>query len=217
MSSEERMLKLMAYADGELEGADLAEVEAWLAEDAEAVRFANEVAGLGDLIRIGRKDSPQAKAVARFDIVDAVMAEVAKAGPVEALEERERVGSSRGEGPRMRTRVEETGAEKSNLSSLDVARARKAKSARVGAAVAAALALAASVFLMSRAKNEQPMAESPIQVGEQAQSVAAAGPGVDVDVDETRGHSVSVFYIPNESMTTTTTSVVVWVDESGGE
>lgn len=80
---------------------------------------------------------------------------------------------------------------------------------------AAALALAASVFVFSRnaTNSEQPMARIPVAPVEPA----SAGPGVDVDVDETPGHSVSVFYVPNETMATTTSSVVVWVDESGGQ
>ena len=74
--SERRMLQLMAYADGELEGAERAEVEGWLASDIDAVRFANEIAGLGDLVKMGHEGSASAKAVASFDITDAVMAAV---------------------------------------------------------------------------------------------------------------------------------------------
>jgi anti-sigma factor RsiW len=200
MSSQERMLKLMAYADGELEGPERGEVEGWLAEDAKAVRFTNEIANLGDLVKVGHQASPRAKAVASFDIADLVMAEVTKASPVE------------------KTRTDALRVKAvSPVSSLDAARVRRQKTAKVGAVFAAALALAASVFLVNRSREERPMAQAPVQAVQQGQPVANAGSGVDVDVVETPGHSVSVFYVPTEGMSTTTTSVVVWVDESGGE
>ena len=67
--ADERAMKLMAYADGELEGEELAEVEKWLAEDAEASLFANNVAELGELLEMGHE--PIA-----FDIADSVMAKI---------------------------------------------------------------------------------------------------------------------------------------------
>jgi hypothetical protein len=48
------------------------------------------------------------------------------------------------------------------------------------------------------------------------QPSGSAEPGVEVDVDpDSAGESVRVFYLSNES--SPTTSVVVWVDESGGK
>jgi len=67
--ADERAMKLMAYADGELEGEELAEVEKWLAEDAESTLFANDLAELGDLLKIGHPKRD-------FDIADAVMAKI---------------------------------------------------------------------------------------------------------------------------------------------
>lgn len=184
MSTSERMLKLMAYADGELEGAELEEVEGWLTHDASAARLANELAELGDLVQLGRRDSAEAKKVASFDVADLVMAEIAKPSTA------------------------------GNVSSIDTARARRQRNVKVGTAVAAALALAASVFLVNRSRDEQPMAQVPIQAAPQSQNTN--GSGIDIDVVETPGHSVSVFYLPNETKSATT-SVIVWVDESGGE
>ena len=85
----DRMLKIMAYADGELEGAERDEVEAWIAEDGASVRFANELAGLGDLVKVGFDHSKDSKAVASFDIADAVMAQVAKAQTTSSLSARD--------------------------------------------------------------------------------------------------------------------------------
>lgn len=67
--ADERAMKLMAYADGELEGEELAQVEKWLEEDAEAILFANDIAELGDLLKTGH--APLA-----FDIADDVMAKI---------------------------------------------------------------------------------------------------------------------------------------------
>lgn len=195
--SESRMLKLMAYADGELEAAERVEVEGWLATDIDAVRFANEIAGLGDLVKAGHKASADAKAVASFDVADAVMAAV----QVEKKDGKD--GKDGANGKEERT---------APVVSLDAARARSQKNLKVGAVVAAALALAASVFVMARNKQEAPMARAPAV---QPSPNASAEPGVDVDLVETAGDSVRVFYLSNES--SPTTSVVVWVDESGGK
>src|SRR4051812_25391524 len=91
--TSERMLKLMAYVDGELDGIERLEVESWLASDLDALRFANGLAGLGELVTIGHQASSTAKTIATFDIADAVMTAVKdekseKAAPVISLEAR---------------------------------------------------------------------------------------------------------------------------------
>ena len=182
--SSERMIKLMAYADGELEGADLREVEGWLTTDMDAVRFANEIAGRGDLVNAGHQASKDAQAVASFDVAGAVMA---------AVENEKAAGKAR------------------PVVSLDAARAQREKRLKVGGMVAAALALAASVLVMTRNQEDAPIARAPVS----AQPSSGAEPGVDVDLVETAGDSVRVFYLSSES--NPTTSVVVWVDESGGK
>jgi anti-sigma factor RsiW len=193
--SLERMLKLMAYADGELHGAELAEVEGWLATDVDAARFTNELADLGGLVKTGHDASSTAKAVASFDIADAVMAAVNK----EKTAASEKTPSEKTKEP----------TKAPNVVSLE---ARRQKNLRVGGAVAAALAFAASVFVMTRGKHEAPMAQT---VTPAPAMVASAEPGVDVDLVESPGESVRVFYLSSES--SPTTSVVVWVDESGGK
>jgi negative regulator of sigma E activity len=200
MSDSERMMKLMAYADGELEGKELEEVRAFIKNDNKSVRFANEVANIGDYLRTGHKASKDAKAIASFDIADAIMAKVAEEKPV------------------AEKKTEKKTEEKSNVVQFNAERARKQKNLKFGGAVAAALALAASVFLMTRHKEtEAPLAQKTNQVV-QPSPATSTGPGVDVDVaNGSPGHSVSVFYLPNETTTTTTTSVMVWVDESGGK
>lgn len=68
--------------------------------------------------------------------------------------------------------------------------------------------------MMRNKEEEAPMARAPVPAV-QPSAVASAEPGVDVDLVETAGDSVRVFYLASES--SPTTSVVVWVDESGGK
>jgi hypothetical protein len=190
--SSENMLKLMAYADGELEGAERIEAEMLLASDASAVTFIEQVAGLGALVELGHEDR-HGKAIAGFDVTSAVMAAVAKETPAAA-----------------------DTARATNVTSLAEARARAGAKDRpaggsglkIGVAVAAALALAASVFVFTQHhRDEVPMAAAPAP----AQALpSSGGPGVAI---ESAGKSVSVFYLPTESELST--SVVVWVDETG--
>ncbi|MBX3234414.1 MAG: zf-HC2 domain-containing protein [Labilithrix sp.] len=191
VTTSERAMKIMAYADGELEGAERAEVERWMREDAEAVLFANDLAELGDFVQTGHRASKDAKAIAAFDVADAVMAKV-EAEPIEKAAE------SAGK-----------------VVPIGAARAKQAKaSSKRGAAmwIAAGLALAASIFLVTRGKEEAPMARTTTPLVQPSPQNAAAA---NVTV-ENPGQSVSVFYLPNET-NSVTTSVVVWVDESGAK
>ena len=201
--SSERMMKLMAYADGELEGADKAEVEKLVASDDEAARVVNAMLGLGDFVREGH-DTKLAPAIAKVDLTDAIMKAVEKAEiePAKA----------------------DTKKPATNVSSLDAARAKKRN---VGVGVVAALALAASVFFVMQNKpEEKPMAAKPKPVPTQASPApqqmasielpsvnATTAAGVEVEAVESPGHSVSVFYLPTANELST--SVTVWVDETG--
>jgi hypothetical protein len=173
------MMKLMAYADGELEGAERLEAEMLIATDGSALGFVQQVGGLGELVGLGYA-TRAGKAVQTFDVADAVMAKLS------ALPE---------------------------VSSLAAARDRREKrvpnnALRVGGGIAAALALAASVFLVTQHRNE----ETPMAVVAPPPATAAAGSNSGVAI-ESAGKSVSVFYLPTANELST--SVVVWVDETG--
>lgn len=198
--SSERMMKLMAYADGELDGAEKAEVEKLVESDEEAARIVNAMLGLGDFVREGN-EAKVAPIVAKVNLTDAIMKKVETAEMEPAKSEA-----------------------KSNVSSLDAARAKRRN---VGVGVVAALALAASIFFVARDKQEEkPMASKPVPAQTQtaappqqmasveAPSVnASTSAGVEVDAVQNPGHSVSVFYLP--SANELSTSVTVWVDETG--
>ena len=199
--SSENMQKLMAYVDGELEGAELEEAQKLLVTETDAVRFVEQVAGLGEII--GRGHAVRSgKAIAKFDVTDDVM----------ALVKRESA-----------TTQAKTGAAGAKVSSLAAARekARETRSSglKVGAGVAAALALAASIFVFARhATDEAPMAAGPSQAVLAPATApiapsATTGTGVDVSTVNSPGNSVSVFYLPTANELST--SVVVWVDETG--
>ena len=68
--ASDAMMKLMAYADGELEAGERAEVEALLAKDAEAKRFVAQLGSLGAVVKAVQKPLPE------IDVVAAVMAKV---------------------------------------------------------------------------------------------------------------------------------------------
>ena len=179
--SSENMMKLMAYADGELEGAERTEAEMLLAGNVDAVSFIEQVAGLGELVELGH-EARLGKTIASFDVADAVMAMAVKEKP----------------------------AALPGISSLAAAREKKkGNGLMIGAGIAAALALAASVFVFAQHHGEEtPMAQEP-----PAQPATPSGvPGTGVAV-ESAGRSVSVFYLPTANELST--SVVVWVDETG--
>lgn len=182
----DRMTKLMAYADGELEGDERLEVEKLIATDADAARFVHELGTLGDYVRLGHEDAV-APAIAKVDLTSAIMDAVAQ----------EKIAPH---APKPAP----------NVTSLDEARARRRK---IGTAVVAALALAASVFVMTRQKTEAPLAKAPATAEPSAVVASTGGAGVEVEAVESQGHSVSVFYLP--SANELSTSVVVWVDETG--
>lgn len=193
MIAREQMLELMAYADGELDGAARSAVEARLASDPEAARFVAELGGLGGLVREGFEVSAEADRVAAFDVADVVMARVAN----EASTTSASVDAARG-----------------SVRSLESARARRR--APVVPVMVGLLAVAAAGFLVLRKPAATPMAGIPQPAKNEAVAVnepRADGPGVEVEAVESSGSAVSVFYLPGASELST--SVVVWVDETG--
>ena len=195
--SSERMMQLMAYADGELEGADKAEIEKLVASNEEAARVVDAMLGLGDYVREGHDASDAKKTVAKVNLTDAIMKKVEGA------------------------EIEPAKKTDTNVRSLDAARAKKRN---VGVGIVAALALAASIFaVMQNKPEEKPMASKPVPVQTVAPQQMASNElpavngttsaGVEVQAFESPGHSVSVFYLPTANELST--SVTVWVDETG--
>jgi hypothetical protein len=199
--SSENMLKLMAYADGELEGPELEEAQKLLASDPDSVRFVEQIAGLGDIVSQGYR-AGTGKTVAKIDVVDSVMALTKE-------------------------------SKSDNVTSIAAARAARApekksggNGVKIGAGIAAALALAASFFLFAQhrtdeapmASNQAPAVQTVQPAASNANATVAAvsttgGSGVTVSTVNSPGNAVSVFYLPTANELST--SVVVWVDETG--
>ncbi|MDB5218335.1 MAG: hypothetical protein JWO86_6262 [Myxococcaceae bacterium] len=206
--SSDNMMKLMAYADGELEGAELEEAQKLLATDPDSVRFVEQIAGLGDIVTRGYEAGP-GKTTAKFDVADSVMSRVA------LVTDEKHTATSENKG--------------ANVSSLAAARAKRVESmsprVKIGAGIAAALALAASFFLFAQHRtDEAPMASGAngnapavqaVQPGNTTVATVATngGTGVSVSTVNSPGNAVSVFYLPTANELST--SVVVWVDETG--
>lgn len=191
--SSDNMMKLMAYADGELEGAELEEAQKLLATDPDSVRFVEQIAGLGDIVSRGYEAS-SGKAIAEFDVADSVMARMAL------------------------TKDDEK--KTANVSSLAAARAKRGNGVKIVAGIIATVALAASFFLFAQHRSDEaPMASgtATAAVVEPGTTVAAVstngGTGVSVSTVNSPGNAVSVFYLPTANELST--SVVVWVDETG--
>ena len=204
--SSENMLKLMAYADGELEGDERSEAEKLLATDPDSVRFVEQLGGLGELVELGYAEGAAGKAVAKFDIADAVM----------TLGEARRSG---GEGQLSRSSAgEEREEEGAGERRRRQGRRRDRRRARPGG-----LGLPGHPAPQRRdAHGEGPGRPRKRGAAAPATTVASvangttggsSGAGVDVSTVNSPGNSVSVFYLPTANELST--SVVVWVDETG--
>lgn len=193
--SSETMMKLMAYADGELDGKERLETEKLLLTDEHALRFVEQISGCGNLVGEGYEASKTAKTVASFDIADAVMAKV-KTEKTDAAPK------------------SEVSPKSTKISPIELARAKRAQRMKIGGGIALALAIAAAVFVYAR-PSETPMAKGPSTVPNNPTQTTSNGPGIDVKAVESPGQNVSVFYLP--SANELSTSVIIWVDESAGE
>ncbi len=195
--SQGRLEQLMAYADGELAGHERLEVEALLSENEDAREFLAQLGHLGGLVKTGWENDPRAKAVASFDIADDIM---------------RAIGNETAKGAEVPLPPK---TEKSNLRSLEEQRRARASRMKTGGIVVAFLAAAAAVALFARGPSETPIAKAPYQAAPTATAApgTGAGPGVEVEAVESPGSSVSVFHLPGASELST--SVVVWVEETG--
>jgi len=218
---EETMMDLMAYADDELEGDDLARVEALVQSNDEARRVVEAMSGLGDRVREGI-DSRWLETHAA-PIAVAVMTKL-EAEPT--VVKRRPLGDGSG-----------------NVRSLQ---RRHVVGVTVGVL---AMAAAAMLVLRSNQEVEHPVAQgggratTPAEIAPPFGSeksgttaVAQASPpnqgtqpvqngqsgtsGVDVEQVESPSHQVSVFYLPAVSAAANNanaSSVVVWIgDDNGG-
>ena len=212
--SQETMLELMQYADGELDGETRARIEGLLRSNAEARGVVEAMGTLGDVVRDGVEERARG-ASAADGIADGVMSAIAAAGEIER----------RGSGARAGA-----GAAADVVPFVPATDRRKApRKARPGAlpAAVAILALAAGVALFARSKEPASRhgdifaSAPPASMSEpQAEAAVAAGEGRGVDLEEVRSirNKVNVFFTPppQSKGPGASASVVVWIDDSLG-
>jgi hypothetical protein len=211
--SQETMLELMQYADGELEGDARARIEALLQTSDQARGIVEAMGALGEVVRDGVDARANASA-GGYGIADAVMAAVA------------------GDAAR---------AQDAHGGVVPIGNARSARRARTGvtSAVVAALALAAGVFLFVTTKapaptaKEEPVSSMPASAplapaaiapsaGAAPEEVAKAdAPGVDLEEVRSIRNKVNVFFMPAAASAGAVApgaaaSVVVWIDDRHG-
>ncbi len=233
---KERMIALMQYADGELDGeeneAARAALISSLESDPDARAFLDEMERLGDVTRAAEPLAlPGGFKLDSFDIADAVM------GMVEEHEQKSAV-----------TTPITTAITSSGVSSLQIAREKRRRAVVI---VATGLALAAGIALVLRSRDftdEKDMKSSTAtNLGKPVDSVPALATGVpaipssseaalaaanaanafnpggdkqedrsgvEVNMSDSPQTGVSVFYLPGSDGTSA--SAVVWIDESSG-
>jgi len=203
--SEEALLDLMAYADGELDGEAHARVEALIASDEQAARVVAEMQTLGECIRITEGERPVPDSVG--SIVDHVMIQVAQI-------QNEKIAA---------------------VVPLPVRRRRAAVAATVSAAIALAAGWALFMRPTADLDNDgaEPQAvlsapapsddlpSAPSDDNQASASATAAAeppaPGVRVDKVEVPGpNPVSVFFVPAVAAeeSANASSVIVWIGDT---
>jgi len=197
--SEEALLDLMAYADGELDGEAKVRVEALIAEDADAARAVAEMRTLGDCVRVIEAARPVPDSVA--SIADHVMVQVNQA----------------------------QAAKVAAAIPIGVRRRRAALAAMASGVVALAAGWMLFVHhpdVSMEDDDGEPQAvasaSAPLPVPDESDPAYAAtepslppSPGVNVDTVESP-HQVSVFYVPAVAAeeSENASSVIVWIGDN---
>lgn len=192
--SREKMMKVMSYVDGELEGEARDQVEALIEMDDEASQLVLELRTLGDCVRVVHGERKLEKDPGA--IADDVMRELEKrVAPIGSLAERRR-----------------------NAAITAVITGAMAIAAgwflivKTGdhADVSAQANPTQAVTLTPPPPTQTTTTPTPDQLAAQTPAVE----GVDVESVESPSHEVSVFYVPAmASAGSNASSVVVWIQE----
>lgn len=199
--SEQTILDLMAYADGQLDGGSAKRIEKLVARDEEARKVLESMQTLTECIQIVEGDRPETH-VDVDGIVDSVMKTISTL-PIPVDEER----------PRKLLRAGTAGV----VSFLVAIAAGWALFGPPNDPPTKEQLAAAETVLASR----KPRVLTPVPVAP-PQAVAAKEPaplepgGVELDHVESPSHEVSVFYVPAIAVSeeNTSTSVVVWIGDN---
>jgi anti-sigma factor RsiW len=190
--SAETMLELMAYADGELEGDDLARIETLLASDPDAERVVSSMQTLGDCVRVTEGERRIPKIVDRIadDVMSKIEAEKARRAVVPLAPRPIRVRNAIVAG---------------SISAAIAIAAGWAMFVRPADDLPTPVAVAPKV--------------APKVVPTAAPVVTPDGTGVDLDQVESPAGQVSVFYVPAVAAggmaDENVSSVVLWLGDDG--
>jgi anti-sigma factor RsiW len=191
--SAETMLELMAYADGELDGDDLARIESLIATDPDAERVVSTMHTLGDCVRVTEGERRIPKIVDR--IADDVMAKI------EAEKARRTVAPLQPRPIRLRNAI---------------------VAGSISAAIAMAAGWAMFVRPPDDAPPAPVAVVAPVVAPKAiptAAPVTPDGTGVDLNQVESPAGQVSVFYVPAVAAgglaDENVSSVVLWLGDDG--
>lgn len=218
--SPDKMMLLMALADGELEGDEHAEAETLVATNEEARRVVEALRG------------PAAEALA--DWVATSQLELADLAGAAGAAGAESIAGT------VMQRIADDAKRGANVSSLDAARrSRVARDARlkVSAFVVAVATLAAGVFFYVGSEHAGPLAPpsapvasaptppAPVTVpmpspsalanADPSQAPDVPSPGPEVTIESSTSHDVTVFHVPASigAAVNTPGSVIVWIGD----
>ena len=202
--SEQTMLDLMAYADGQLDATSAKRIEKLVARDAEAGKVLEAMLTLSECVQISSANQP-APRVDVDGIVDAVMKTVSTL-PVPKDEER----------PIRLLRAAAAGV----ASSLIAIAAGWALFAPDTSPSAEKLQAAELIRQTMAASNTPPPMPAPALVAVAPPPAPTEPGGVELDHVESPSHEVSIFYVPalaenlSANGENAATSVVVWIGDN---
>lgn len=202
--SEDELISVMAYVDGQLDDDDLPEVEALLARNEEARRLVEELGATGDWVRESCRD--KAVAAEADKIADAVMAEAESLGGGKVIT-LERVRAKRALNQQ---RIKEFGAlaAVAAVFALIWAWPGGAHEKHDAEPVAKGPSFVSPMPRPPEKTNPDKPVTTPVETSPQL--AVGSNEGVDIENVESP-HQVSVFYLPVTNKNAA--SVVVWIGE----
>ena len=221
--SQDTMLELMAYADGELEGEALARTEALVQSSDEARRVVEAMGGLGDVVREGLDARPEL--VKADAIVHGVMRKI-NAEPTARMRKPRSIAPA---GERRIGRVVGMIAGGLAMAAAAFFLLRSPSSEVNGAQATNGSPANASSTGVIQPQNaatgggalaQETPPNGGTNGGPTGTNSGPPGSGVDVEQVESPSHQVSVFYLPAvaaAAANSNASSVVVWIgDDNGG-
>jgi anti-sigma factor RsiW len=207
--SQETMIELMAYADGELAEADRARVSELVKSDADAARVVASMVRVGDWTRAAADDAEHASSSIANSIADGVMDQIDGRASKKPM---------------------------APVGDLAAMREKRAIGVKFALGVAALVAIAASFVLLTRGTEEveppvaklapaelpapPPTAKAPIDPMPAMAAAVQSGQalGVEIGKIDSQSKDVSVFYLPPGAGSASSDnggapSVVIWLGD----